>query len=232
MISAAASSCRAETGANTLVTATPSACRQPGRGTAHRVGVERGQFPAVELDAAVHDRGADGDLGGEITRPVEDGPDAVGGRPADPDRRDPPQALALEHGVGRVRGPEHDVADPARLDGGRGQHRSDGGGDPAGDVRRGRHLGRDDQPVRRVHDHRVGVGAADVDPQPPVNRGHRRVPLPARSRSRSRTPAARSAASPWPSATPGRRRTRSPIPAGRSGSARSRSPRPSRCRAR
>jgi hypothetical protein len=155
------------------------------------VGIERRQFPAVELDAAVHDRGSDGDLGGEITRPLEHGPDAVGGRAADPDHRDPPQVPAFEHGVGRVRGAEHDVADPVRLDPWSGQHRADGGGDPAGDVGCARHLGRGDQPVRRVHDDGVGVGAADIDAQPPVNPGHRRVPLPACSRSRSRTPGAR-----------------------------------------
>ena len=43
------------------------------------------------------------------------------------------------------------------------QHGVDRRGDPAGDVGRARHLGLGDDPVGGVQDHRVGVGAADVD---------------------------------------------------------------------
>jgi hypothetical protein len=156
-----------------------------------RVGVQRGQVLAVELDSAVHDRGPHGNRLDEVPRPAEHRPDAVGGGPADPDHRHPAQVPALQDGVGRVGGAEHDVADPLRLDSGRAEHGVDRGHDPGRDVGGARHLGLGDHPVVGVHDHGVGVGAADVDTETAVRRWHRRAPPRAGSRTRSRTRAAR-----------------------------------------
>ena len=155
------------------------------------VGVERGQVLAVELDPAVHDHRPDGDGLHQVRRPPEHGPDAVGGGSADPEHRHPPQVAAFQHGVGRVGGAEHDVADPARVGADRPEHGVDGRHDPAGDVGGARHLGLGDHPVGGVHDHRVGVGAADVDAETAVRRWHWRAPPRAGSRSRSRTRAGR-----------------------------------------
>ena len=156
-----------------------------------RVGVQRGQVPPVELDATVDDHRAGRDRGGEVRRPAEHGPDAVRGGPADPDDRDPAQLPALQHGVRRVGGAQHDVGDPLRVRFRCAEHGVDRGRDPAGDVRRAGHLGLGDHPVGPVHDHGVGVGAADVDAEAAVRSAHRRAPPRARSRRRSRTPGAR-----------------------------------------
>src|SRR5262249_48875012 len=75
------------------------------------VGVQGGQIPAVELDAAVHDRRPDRDGVGEVARPPEHRPDAVGGRASDSDHRDASQVPALQDRIGRVGGAQHDVAD-------------------------------------------------------------------------------------------------------------------------
>jgi hypothetical protein len=155
------------------------------------IGVERGQVLAVELDPAVHDRGAHRHGLDQVRRPPEHGPDAVGGRPADPDHRHPPQVPALQDGVGRVGGAEHDMADPAGIGARRPEHGVDRRHDPGGDVGAAWHLGLGDHPVGGVHDHGVGVGASDVDAETAVRRWHRRAPLRAGSRSRSRTRAAR-----------------------------------------
>jgi len=140
------------------------------------VGVERGEILAVELDPAVHDRRADGDRADEVRRPPEHGPDAVGGGPADPEHRHPPQVPALQDGVGGVGGAEHDVADPAGVGAGCLEHGADRRHDPAGDVGGTRHLGLGDHPVGGVHDHGVGVGAADVDAETAIRRWHRQAP--------------------------------------------------------
>jgi len=174
------------------------------------VGVERGQVLAVELDPAVHDRRPDGDRADQVRRPAEHGPDAVGGGPADPEHRHPPQVLALQDGVGGVGGAEHDVADPAGVGAGYAEHGADRRHDPAGDVGGAGHLGLGDHPVGGVHDHGVGVGAADVDAETAIRRWHRRAPPRAGSRSRSRTRAARPPRSPSRSARPDRSRRRSP----------------------
>ena len=173
------------------------------------VGVQRGQVLAVELDPAVHDLGPDRDRLDEVPRPAEHGPDAVGGGPADPEHRHPPQVPALQDGVGRVGGAEHDVADPLRLDPWRAEHGVDRGDDPGRDVGRARHLGLGEHPVGGIHDHGVGVGAADVHTETAVRRWHRRAPPRAGSRIRSRTRAARRPRSLPRSARPGRSRRRS-----------------------
>ena len=140
---------------------------EPGDG----VGVERGQVLPVELDPAVHDRGPDRDGPDEVARPAEHGPDAVGGGPADPDtatrRRFTRSRTAL---VAWVVPSMTWLIRPGLAAGG-GEHGVDGGHDPAGDVGGAGHLGLGDHPVGGVHDHRVGVGAADVDAETAVRRG-------------------------------------------------------------
>ena len=184
---------------------------KPGDG----VGVQGRHVPAVELDAAFDDRRPDRDGVGEVTWPPEHRPDAEGGRAANPDHRHPPQVPALQHRVGRVGRAQHDVADPPRVCPWRVQDGVDRPGDPAGDVGRAGHLGLGDDPVGGIHDHRVGVGAADVDAEAVLRRGHGRAPPRAGNRIRSRTPAARPRRSRARFARPDRRRRRSPLPAGR-----------------
>ena len=179
---------------------------EPGDG----VGVQRGQVLPVELDAAFDDRGPDRDGLGELGWPPEHRPDAERGRGAEPEHGHPPQVAAFKHGVRGMRGAEHDVADPAGLRPGGGQDGVDGRGDPASDVRGGRHLGGGDHPVVGVHDHRVGVGAADVDAETAVRRGHRQAPLLAGSRNRSQRLAGPRSRCPARSARADRSRTRSP----------------------
>jgi hypothetical protein len=116
------------------VIATPSAAPPTSPRNRAMASVEGGQFLAVELDPAVHDRGAHRYGLDQVRRPAEHGPDAVGGRPANPDHRHPLQVPALQDGIGRVGGAEHDVADPAGVGAGRPEHGVDGGHDPGGDI--------------------------------------------------------------------------------------------------
>ena len=84
---------------------------------------ERREVAAVELDAAADDRRAH-------ARRRRPGPPAsrTCGRTAwvaglaDPDHRDPAQLAPLQHGVGRVRGAQHHVRDPAGVHSRRAQH--------------------------------------------------------------------------------------------------------------
>ena len=101
---------------------------------AERVGVERDDLAAVELDAAADDRLArrDDRRAGRRGHSNSGGTDVVDGR-ADAAHGHPVQAAALEHRVGGVRGAQHDVGDPARLDA---RRVDEHGVDRRGDARR------------------------------------------------------------------------------------------------
>jgi hypothetical protein len=79
----------------------------------------------------------------------------------------------IEQRIGGVRRPQHDVRDPAGLDGRIGHDGVDRGGDAAGDVSRGGALCLRHQCAGAVEHDRIGVRPADVDPEPQVDRaGH------------------------------------------------------------
>ncbi len=158
-----------------------------------RVVVERRQVPAVELDPAGHDGRARRDHGGEVGWPFEHRPDAERGRGADPDHRDAMQLAALQHRVGRVRGPEHRVRDPCAAVAVSEVPITASSAATMPPVTSGvvGTLALASTRSVAVEDHGVGVGPADVDAESVVKRWHRRAPPRARSRSRSRTRAAR-----------------------------------------
>ena len=197
-----------------------------------RLGVERDDLASIELEAASHDRLTGRDDPAQVIGPAEQGPDRKGRGGADPDERNLPQVLPLEHGVRRVRGPEHRVGDARAVslepaDGfGRGER------DARRDVGRRRGLRPRDHPILAVEHDGIGVRAPDVDPQPEIHtlRRHGSSP-PARSRGRNRTPAAPPARGRRRSARSGRRGTPRPSRAGRNADAPYGSRAPSRSRA-
>ena len=209
-ISAAASSCRRETGANTLVIATPSAVPPTSPRKRAMASVSSGDrsrpsnsMPPSTIVSPTETASA------QVARPPEHRPDAVGGRAADPEHCHPAQPAALQDGVRRVGRAEHDVGDPVAARPWAPAARSSmRGDDAAGHVRRAGHLGLGEHAVGGVHDHRVGVGAPDVDAEAAVRPWHRRAPPRAGSRSRSRTTAARRPRCRARSARSGRRGTR------------------------
>jgi hypothetical protein len=138
---------------------------------AQAVLAQRNDLAAVELHPSADDRLADGDRLTQIRGPVVERRDGCGRRGPDPDNRHPLQAGSLEHRVGGVRRAEHDMTDPARLDGGLGEDGVQGGGDTSCDVSARRSFGFRHQGAVSVEDRRIGVRPADVDPQAQVGPG-------------------------------------------------------------
>ncbi len=137
----------------------------PPRGLTHAPGVERDERAAVELVPALqhHDLGAD--EAREVLGPVHEGRERCAGRQADAHRGHPAEVAPLHHGVGEVGGADHRRLRLAR--GGRLLHqRGEGAGDAGGHVRGGGGLHRRRHRVLLQED-RVGVGAADIDADPP-----------------------------------------------------------------
>ena len=169
--------------------------RREHRGDRHRIGVtderieepsgsvevERGYLAAVQLDPAVNDRCTGDDRVAQVGGPGRQRRHRACGRAADPQHRDSPQITPLDDRVHRVRGAEHRVRDPRSLIAQFCDHELDRGRDPAGDIDTRRRLSLDQDPVVAVDNDRVGVGRADVDPEPEIERGdHRFASLTAR----------------------------------------------------
>ena len=86
--------------------------------------------------------------------------------PQDTTAAHPEQLPPLEHGVGGVRGAEHRVRDPGRVDSGRADHGVERRDDAAGHVRRDWHLDLGTDLIGAAQDHGVGVRPSDIDAEP------------------------------------------------------------------
>ena len=173
------------------------------------VAVERRDLAAVDLGAAPDDRLARGDGTPQILRPREQRRHRARGGSTQPQHGDALEPPALEQRVRRVGRAEHDVRDPAGIDGDRLEHLRERSADATRDVGGRRRLGPAQHAVVAVEHHRVRVRASHVDPDAQVRPTHA-APRSARSRSRSRRRAGRPSRSRAASARSGRRRTRSP----------------------
>jgi hypothetical protein len=110
-----------------------------------------------------HDLGAD--QARQVLGPVHEGRERCTGGEADAHRGDPAEGAPLYHRVGEMGGADHGRLGLAR--GGRLLHqRGEGAGDAGGHVRGGGGLHRRRHRVLLQKDG-VGVGAADVDADPP-----------------------------------------------------------------
>ncbi len=105
------------------------------------------------------------DLAGKIGRPVAERGQRGCGRQADANRCDPAQTPPLHHGVDKMGGPDHDRVEVAARNFGMLAEFGQCCDDPAGDVGGGRGLDRMHD-VAAGDEHGVGIGAADIDPDP------------------------------------------------------------------
>ncbi len=133
---------------------------------AHAGLVERHDRPAVVIVPAFeHEHRAAHEFG-EILRPIAERRQRGRGRQPDAHRGDAGEPLPLHDRVDEMRRPDHDAADRFARDVGvrrKLRQRSD---DAGRDIRRRRRLDRVyNLSVRKQY--RVGIGAADVDPDPP-----------------------------------------------------------------
>ncbi len=136
----------------------------PGR-LAHALLVERHERAAVELVAALQHDDLAADQVGQVLRPVHEGRQRGAGGQADAHGGHPAEVAPLHHRVGEMGSPDH-----GRVGFTRGRRPLDefgqGAGDPRGHVRGGGCLHGGGHRVVLQKDG-VGVGAADVDADPP-----------------------------------------------------------------
>ena len=129
---------------------------------------KRADLATVELVAAVHQEISHAHGVFELLRPIGHAADGRGRRRADAQRRHLVQALALHDRVGAMRRAEHSEPDVRRrLGADLRQHLVHGRLNAAHHVLGRRAFRGGDQLQVAVDDDGIGVGASDVDPQPP-----------------------------------------------------------------
>ena len=125
--------------------------------------IERRDLAPVELVTPVTEVGVAPEHLGQIVGPVDHRWQRQGRRQSQSHRGGRFQPLALDDGIREVGRADHDAGDLGRRRSGRLQDVSQRGGDAGGHVGSCRRLdlADDRQPV---HEHGIGIGAADVDP--------------------------------------------------------------------
>ena len=124
--------------------------------------VEVGQTLAVEFEAAANNGGINGNRR-NIVGPVDHGGNAHGSRRANTQNGDGGQALALDDGVGALRGAEHSLLNEFAINVRLGEHGVNRAHDALVDIARGGVLHRGDNLQVLVDQNGVGVGAADIN---------------------------------------------------------------------
>ena len=135
-------------------------------GNAEQFGfVQRRNHATVELVAAMGEIGMIADRASEILGPIDHRRQRRGSWQAEPHSRGRREVPSLHHGVGEMRGADHDDVDRLGLQTRRREHGIQRRHDAGHHVRRRRLLDAGED-LCSVHDDRVGVGAADVDAYP------------------------------------------------------------------
>jgi hypothetical protein len=138
----------------------------PARRIADGNGIQRYDRAAVVFMPAGHHVHLTAHQGGQILRPVDEWRQAGTGGQADAQGADALQTPPLYHRIGEMGGTDHDSRDAAGIDRRLRQQPVQRGAHAAQHIFRGRDLGRC-QDMTAVNQHRIRVGAADVDADAP-----------------------------------------------------------------